>query len=237
MTDNSEIKGLIALLQGLYSRLAQAVVGIRQAGHRKGSVSGPGPDLSTLLSQQVERLAQASNGSHDERRPHVPVMLEEVKETASPQPSSSDERREQPIVMEEEDQSAGELGSHFHESQVDNFAHSSVSDNIKHRVLEHVNNALRHARSGDHKAAKINAIRTRSLIERADIVVVRFGDKYRQWNAAFDAGYAAALGKPLVCLHDPALTHALKEVDAAALAVAHSPNQVVDVLEYVLRAR
>lgn len=87
----------------------------------------------------------------------------------------------------------------------------------------------------DHKGAKVNAIRTRTLIGRADIVVVRFGDKYKQWNAAFDAGYAAALGKPLLVLHDPALTHALKEVDAAALAVAETPDQVVRLLAYVLR--
>jgi YtoQ family protein len=86
----------------------------------------------------------------------------------------------------------------------------------------------------DHKGAKINAIRTRTMIERADVVVVRFGDKYKQWNAAFDAGYAAALGKPVIVLHEPALTHALKEVDAAALAVAETPDQVVAILAYVL---
>jgi len=86
----------------------------------------------------------------------------------------------------------------------------------------------------DHKGAKINAIRTRTLIEKADVVVVRFGDKYRQWNAAFDAGYAAALGKPVVTLHDPELTHALKEVDGAAQAVCQSPEQVVAILKYVL---
>jgi YtoQ family protein len=87
----------------------------------------------------------------------------------------------------------------------------------------------------DHKGAKLNAIRTRSLIQRADVVVVRFGDKYKQWSAAFDAGIAAALGKPLIVLHDPGLTHALKEVDAAALAVARTPEQVVDALCYVIR--
>ncbi len=85
----------------------------------------------------------------------------------------------------------------------------------------------------DHKGAGVNAIRTRVSIDKADIVVVRFGDKYRQWNAAFDAGYAAALGKPLIILHDPGLTHALKEVDAAAMAVARDPRQVVDLLKYV----
>ncbi|MBT4701321.1 MAG: YtoQ family protein [Rhodospirillaceae bacterium] len=86
----------------------------------------------------------------------------------------------------------------------------------------------------DHKGAKVNAIRTRTLIERSDVVVVRFGDKYRQWNAAFDAGYAAALGKPVITLHDEALTHALKEVDGAALAVAQTPDQVVKMLDYAI---
>ncbi|MDX6653226.1 MAG: hypothetical protein QOJ38_2007 [Solirubrobacterales bacterium] len=86
----------------------------------------------------------------------------------------------------------------------------------------------------DQKGAGLNAIRTRTLIERADVVVVRFGDKYRQWNAAFDAGYAAALGKPIVTLHDAELTHALKEVDRAALAVAETPEQVVEILRYAI---
>ena len=86
----------------------------------------------------------------------------------------------------------------------------------------------------DHKSAKVNAIRTRSMIERSDMVVVRFGEKYKQWNAAFDAGFAAALGKPLITLHSPDLTHPLKEVDGAALAVAQTPEQVVKLLTYVI---
>jgi YtoQ family protein len=86
----------------------------------------------------------------------------------------------------------------------------------------------------DHLGAGVNAIRTRTLIERADVVVVRFGEQYRQWNAAFDAGYAAALGKPLITLHPEAHDHALKEVDRAALAVAREPEQVVALLRYVL---
>lgn len=86
----------------------------------------------------------------------------------------------------------------------------------------------------DHKSAKVNAIRTRKGIEDADVVVVRFGDKYKQWNAAFDAGYAAALGKSLIILHASEHNHPLKEVDAAALAVAETPQQVVALLRYVL---
>lgn len=86
----------------------------------------------------------------------------------------------------------------------------------------------------DHKGAMVNAIRTRKGIADADVVVVRFGDQYKQWNAAFDAGYAAALGKSLIILHGPDHAHALKEVDAAALAVAQEPAQVVEILQYVL---
>lgn len=86
----------------------------------------------------------------------------------------------------------------------------------------------------DAKGAGVNALRTRTLIEQADIVVVRFGEKYKQWNAAFDAGYAAALGKSLIILHPPEHQHALKEVDQAAQAVAEKPEQVVEILDYVI---
>jgi len=86
----------------------------------------------------------------------------------------------------------------------------------------------------DHKGAMVNAIRTRKGIADADVVVVRFGEKYKQWNAAFDAGYAAALGKSLIILQQPEHDHALKEVDAAALAMARTPEEVAQILRYVL---
>ena len=86
----------------------------------------------------------------------------------------------------------------------------------------------------DHKGAKINAIRTRNLIQKADLVVVRFGEKYKQWNAAFDAGYASGLNKALVIMHDEQHAHALKEVDAASLAVTSTPEQVVKIIDYVM---
>ena len=89
----------------------------------------------------------------------------------------------------------------------------------------------------DNKGANLNAIRTRMGIEKADIVVVRFGEKYKQWNAAFDAGYAAALGKSLIVMHGPEHQHPLKEVDAAALAVSETPEQVVQILNYVINGR
>ncbi|MDO7556742.1 MAG: YtoQ family protein [Loktanella sp.] len=89
----------------------------------------------------------------------------------------------------------------------------------------------------DNKGAKLNAIRTRHGIAAADIVVVRFGEKYKQWNAAFDAGYAAALGKSVIVMHGADHQHALKEVDAAALAVVQEPKQVVEILAYILNGQ
>jgi len=86
----------------------------------------------------------------------------------------------------------------------------------------------------DRKGALLNGIRTGTLLREADLVVVRFGEKYKQWNAAFDAGYAAALGKPLITLHPPEHDHALKEIDAAASATARNPAQVVQALAYVI---
>jgi YtoQ family protein len=86
----------------------------------------------------------------------------------------------------------------------------------------------------DHKGAGVNAIRTQTLIRNSDVVVVRFGEKYKQWNAAFDAGFAAALGKPIITLHPPDHDHALKEIDRAAMATAENPDQVVEMLRYVL---
>ncbi len=89
----------------------------------------------------------------------------------------------------------------------------------------------------DHVGAKLNAIRNRTLLGEADVVVVRFGEKYRQWNAAYDAGQAAALGKPYIVMHAPDHTHALKEIDGAANAVAETPEQVAGLLRYVIEGR
>ena len=89
----------------------------------------------------------------------------------------------------------------------------------------------------DHKSSKVNAIRTKTLIEQCDLAVVRFGDRYKQWNAAFEAGICAALDRPYITLHDEDIIHPLKEVDAAAMAWAKTPQQVVEVLKYVTTAK
>jgi hypothetical protein len=164
MADDKEIKGLIALLQGLYSRLAEAVLGMRQGTQRKGHASGSEADLSALLSRQVDQLVQASDGSGAEGRAPGRILESEVEGTGEP-PSSSHESRVQ--QEGEEETSCGELGSHFHESEVDHFVHSSVGDKIKHRVLQHVNNALRNARIGDRKAAKMSLEIARASLAEA----------------------------------------------------------------------
>ena len=105
----------------------------------------------------------------------------------------------------------------------------AASDDCGVRSLGSEDNDFWH----DKKGAQINTIRTRNGIKNADIVVVRFCEKYKQWNAAFDAGYAAAVGKALIILHAKDVSHALKEVDAAALAVAETPEQVINILKYV----
>lgn len=105
-----------------------------------------------------------------------------------------------------------------------------VSDNVGDKILGEAPGSF----WKDHTAAKINAIRIKTMIEKADVVVVKFGEQHKQWNAAFDAGYAAAKGKPLIVLHPPGLGHALKEVDGAAMAVAERPQQVAQILKHVV---
>ncbi len=86
----------------------------------------------------------------------------------------------------------------------------------------------------DHKSAKVNAIRTKTFIKQCDIAVVRFGNQYKQWNAAFDAGYCAALDKPYITLHDEDIVHQLKEVDSSAMAWAKTPEQIIEILNYII---
>lgn len=108
--------------------------------------------------------------------------------------------------------------------------HHEASDDCGVAILGEEPNKFWH----DHKGAKVNAIRTRTLIQEADVVIVRFGEKYKQWNAAFDAGFAAALGKAIIVQHGADHQHALKEVDAAALAVTETVDEIVQILAYAI---
>ena len=108
-----------------------------------------------------------------------------------------------------------------------------LSDDVGVKILGVEENKFWH----DHKSAKINSIRTKNAIEQSDIVVVRFGDKYKQWNAAFDAGYAAAMSKSLIVMHSDDNQHALKEIDAMAQAVTSNVDEVVKILNYSCNAK
>ena len=106
-----------------------------------------------------------------------------------------------------------------------------ISDNVGIAILGSEENAF----WKDHKGSKINALRTGTFIKKADIVIIRFGDKYKQWNAAYDAGLATGLGKPIIVMHAADLNHPLKEIDGTALAVTETPQQVVEILKYISR--
>ena len=106
-----------------------------------------------------------------------------------------------------------------------------LSDNFGANILGSEDKKFWH----DHKGAKINSIRIKRNIESADLVIVKFGDKYKQWNAAFDAGYSAAKGKSLIIMHEDDNQHALKEIDASALAVVKSNQQLIEILKYVTK--
>lgn len=107
----------------------------------------------------------------------------------------------------------------------------NISENIGSEIL----GPEEHNFWRDHKSAKINSLRNNHYLSQADLVVVRFGEKYKQWEAAFDAGLAIGMGIPIIVMHDPELTHALKEIDAAALAVTQDSLQVIEILKYVLQ--
>lgn len=138
---------------------------------------------------------------------------------------------------------AGEIHSNWREKIIKGAQDKELEANFTFAVTNHEASDLCGVRIlgeesqdfwRDRKGAGVNAIRISNLIRQADIVIVRFGTKYRQWNAAFDAGFAVALNKSIIILHDKELDHALKEVDGAANATARTPEQVVDILSYVI---
>ena len=138
---------------------------------------------------------------------------------------------------------SGEIHTNWRQIIIDEVGKRNLNVNFSHPVLDHQSSddcgvQLLGSEEKkfwyDHKGAKVNALRTQHAIKKCDIVIVRFGEKYKQWNAAYDAGYAVALGKSLIVIHGKEHQHALKEVDAFALAVLDDPLKIVDVLSYVI---
>ena len=108
-----------------------------------------------------------------------------------------------------------------------------LSDDVGVKILGKEDKKFWH----DHKSAKINSIRTKNAIDRSDIVIVRFGEKYKQWNAAFDAGYASAMSKSLIIIHSDENQHALKEIDSVAQAVVQNVDEVIKILNYTCSSK
>ena len=108
-----------------------------------------------------------------------------------------------------------------------------LSDDVGVKILGKEDKKFWH----DHKSAKINSIRTKNAIDRCDIVIVRFGEKYKQWNAAFDAGYASAMSKSLIIMHSDENQHALKEIDSVAQAVVKNVDEVIKILNYTCASK
>ena len=120
------------------------------------------------------------------------------------------------------------LNINFLEPETDH----SLSDDMGAIILGNEDNKFWH----DQKGAKLNSIRIRKHIQDSDIVVVKFGEKYRQWNAAFDAGYAVAKGKSLIVMHNKENQHALKEIDSVSLAVVETNHQLIEILKYATKS-
>ncbi len=137
---------------------------------------------------------------------------------------------------------SGEIHTDWRQKIIDGCNEQNLSISFSSAVTDHeasdaAGDSLGKEEKGfwrDHKSAKVNAIRTKTLIENCDVAVIRFGEKFKQWNAAFDAGYCAAIDTPYITLHNDDIIHPLKEVDAAALAWATTPEKIVDILKYVV---
>jgi YtoQ family protein len=85
----------------------------------------------------------------------------------------------------------------------------------------------------DLQGARVNTLRTRVLMQRADLCVAYFGPKYKQWNTASDAGAAVASGLPLVLVRAEEHIHALKEMDALATLTVETLEQAAQAVAYI----
>ncbi len=103
------------------------------------------------------------------------------------------------------------------------------SDQIGEEILGEQPNKLYR----DDKASDINNFRTQVLMQKADIVIALFGEKYRQWNTAMDASTAIAMGKPTIIIRPESLIHPLKELSNKANVTVETIDQALDVIQYI----
>lgn len=100
-------------------------------------------------------------------------------------------------------------------------------------VGEDILGAQPNARYRDLIGARVNILRTRVLMQRADLCVAFFGPKYKQWNTAADAGSAVAAGLPLILVRADEHVHALKELDALATLTVDTLQQAAQAIAYI----
>lgn len=89
------------------------------------------------------------------------------------------------------------------------------------------------ARYRDLMGARVNTLRTRVLMQRADLCIAYFGPKYKQWNTASDAGAAVGGGLPLILVRAEEHIHALKELDALATLTVETLEQAAQAVAYI----
>ncbi|WP_158736546.1 YtoQ family protein [Alteribacillus sp. YIM 98480] len=89
----------------------------------------------------------------------------------------------------------------------------------------------------DEAASSLNNLRTQILMQKADVVIALFGEKYKQWNTAMDAGTAIALGKPLILIRPQELHHPVKEIANKAQVVVETKEQALQALSYVFETK
>lgn len=103
------------------------------------------------------------------------------------------------------------------------------SDNIGEEILGKQPDAI----FKDNAASSFNNLRTEILMEKSDLVIALFGEKYKQWNTAMDASAAIAFGKPLILIRNEEHHHPLKELSRKASATVETVDQAIKALHYI----
>ncbi|MFK9093890.1 YtoQ family protein [Bacillus salipaludis] len=103
------------------------------------------------------------------------------------------------------------------------------SDNIGEEILgQQPGNLYK-----DNAASDINNFRTQVLMQKADIVIALFGEKYKQWNTAMDVSTAIAMNKPTIIIRPESLIHPLKELSNKANVTVETVDQALEVISYI----
>ncbi|KIL43892.1 YtoQ family protein [Jeotgalibacillus soli] len=117
----------------------------------------------------------------------------------------------------------------FHLNFVGPMENHERSDNIGEEILGNQPNTI----FKDDAASAMNNLRTQVLMQKSDVVIALFGEKYKQWNTAMDASTAITLNKPLILVRPEKLHHALKELSRKANVTVETTEQALQVISYI----